>query len=471
MEKMKVVVIGTGASGWITVSSLLKLDFVESVKIIGSSTIPSIGVGESTTLSFFENFLSDNPELIKRFVQQSDAAVKYGVYYKGWSNKDFLHHFKPSCLFQRNGMGGEETWGQLLSRKRKDDHIHDLIGSQLIEFSEKNEVSLNTQEYPHSWHFDAGKFIAFMQNEFENDPRVELVEDSIKGCDYSGNRINAAFGEKKTYIADYFVNCTGSHNVFHCSYKDYSQYLLTNKAMVFPLEYTNKEEQFHPFTVAKTMKYGWRWITPTQSRIGTGYVFSTDHISVDEAVDEFTSDIGDKSIQPKIVDFTPKVAIDPFKLNYCSIGMAQGFLEPLDAPGIAITLSSLNSLSEILSHIHSGYDELSLKQGVANINWEIQREYEFWCSFILHQYKTCTRDDTQFWIDQKNVNCNFYDQFIDWMIEVPPSLKSRYEFMMFWYTTAAKDIVWESGFPPPKLKEIPVETITHLDYINQFSSK
>ncbi len=112
MEKMKVVVIGTGASGWITVSSLLKLDFVESVKIIGSSTIPSIGVGESTTLSFFENFLSDNPELIKRFVQQSDAAVKYGVYYKGWSNKDFLHHFKPSCLFQRNGMGGEETWGQ-----------------------------------------------------------------------------------------------------------------------------------------------------------------------------------------------------------------------------------------------------------------------------------------------------------------------------------------------------------------------
>ena len=151
--------------------------------------------------------------------------------------------------------------------------------------------------------------------------------------------------------------------------------------------------------------------------------------------------------------------------------MAQGFLEPLDAPGIAITLSSLNSLSEILSHIHSGYDELSLKQGVANINWEIQREYEFWCSFILHQYKTCTRDDTQFWIDQKNVNCNFYDQFIDWMIEVPPSLKSRYEFMMFWYTTAARDIVWESGFPPPKLKEIPVETITHLDYINQFSSK
>ena len=72
------------------------------------------------------------------------------------------------------------------------------------------------------------------------------------------------------------------------------------------------------------MKNGWRWITPTWSRIGTGYAFSSNHVSDDEAVKEFLEDIGDTSLEPNVVDFTPKVNKSTFGANYCNIGMANG---------------------------------------------------------------------------------------------------------------------------------------------------
>jgi hypothetical protein len=100
------------------------------------------------------------------------------------------------------------------------------------------------------------------------------------------------------------------------------------------------------------MKNGWRWITPTQSRIGTGYVFSDNHISVDEATNEFLDDIGDKTIKPFLVDFNPKYIKNPFKTNSCTIGMSNGFLEPLDAPGLALTNGNIINLIDVLDKIN-----------------------------------------------------------------------------------------------------------------------
>ena len=236
--------------------------------------------------------------------------------------------------------------------------------------------------------------------------------------------------------------------------------MLTNKALVYPLEYKNKEKEFHPYTIAKTMKYGWRWITPTQSRIGTGYVFSDNHVSVDEATNEFLKDIGDDSITPKLVNFKPRMNKIPFKKNSCVIGMAQGFLEPLDAPGLALTILCADRLIELLK----GNDT------IGNINSELMVEYNWWVSFILHQYKTCTRNDSKFWIDQKNVELEFYNRILNCFYDTPSEFLNRFEFMMMFQTTSGKNITWTS-----KTKEIPIkigdinpDSISHLDYIKSF---
>lgn len=461
---MHICIIGTGASGWIACTMLKKLNFVKKITIIGSSKIPSIGVGESTTLNFVKNVLC-NVDL-KKFVRESDAAVKYGVYYKNWSKRNFIHYFRSNQNFLRVNHT-EETWGEMLGNKDSNTHIHDLIGNKMWNFTQKNEVSLNLDENPHSWHFDAGKFIKFLKRINLEDNKVNFIDDTIVDCDiFADGFIKNIVGEdKKIYTADYFVNCCGDNElnekIFKENYILLSSYLLTNKALVYPLKYKNKKEQFHPYTVAKTMKHGWRWITPTQSRIGTGYVFSDNHVSIDEATSEFLDDIGDKTIDPILVDFTPKVNSTPFKVNSCTIGMSSGFLEPLDAPGLHMTIMSLNILTTILKE-----DDVSLDYA----NQEFYHRYQWWCAFILHQYKTCWRNDTQFWIDHKNVKCNFYEQIINSMYYVPQHLLENYSYMMFFLTTAAKDIQWKSKVKdkPFSVEQLETKTIHHLDYIQKF---
>ena len=473
---MHICIMGTGASGWIACTLLKKIKFIKKITIIGSSKIPSIGVGESTTFGFVSHILN-NFEL-KKFVQESDAAVKYGVYYKNWSKKDFIHYFRSQEPFFRQ-KSDEETYGEMLGNKDSEIHIHDLVGNKLWNFIQKNQVSLNFRENIHSWHFDAGKFIQFLRSINLQDDKVSLIEDTIIDCEFSlKDRINYIIGESgKKYTADYFVNCCGDNElntkIFKEDYISLSPYLLTNKALVYPLKYSNKREQFHPYTVAKTMKNGWRWITPTQSRIGTGYVFSDSYISVDEATNEFLEDIGDKTIEPLLVNFSPRRNKTPFKTNSCTIGMSSGFLEPLDAPGLTMTLSAIRTLIEILKYKNNSLKLMKYSNFLNflnDVNNDIKIEYEWWCSFILNQYKTCWRNDTQFWIDHKNVKCEFYEEIMNSLNDVRMDLYKKHEYMMFYFTTAAKDIQWKSKTKqkPFIVEELDTETIHHLDYIQQF---
>jgi tryptophan halogenase len=470
---MHICIVGTGASGWITCTLLQKFDFIKKITIIGSSKIPSIGVGESTTLNFVSKVLSEIE--LKKFVQESDAAVKYGVYYKNWSKKDFIHYFKSGTDFSRTN-NCEESYGEMLANKDPEVHIHNLIGNKLWNFIQKNEVSLDLEEHIHSWHFDAGKFIQFLKNINLDNDKVTLINDTITDCKFSfGDTIEYIFGESnKKYTADYFVNCCGDNdlneNVFKEEYISLSSYLLTNKALVCPLKYTNKQDQFHPYTVAKTMKNGWRWITPTQSRIGTGYVFSDNHVSIDEATNEFLDDIGDKTIEPFLVDFNPKCNKKPFKSNSCTIGMSSGFLEPLDAPGLTLSLYGITSLIKILECKNDTSKLLKVNKIINESNFSMTLKYQWWCSFILHQYKTCWRNDTQFWIDHKNVKCNFYEKIINSLEYVPIDLLERHEYMMFYLTTAGKDIQWKAKIKqkPFPVQELGTKTIHHLDYIQRF---
>ena len=475
---MHICIIGTGASGLMAACELVKLDFIETISIIGSKKIPSIKVGESSTMTFY-NFIKKNFD-INEFVQKSDAAVKYGVYYKNWSKRDFIHFFGSNCYSRKSYT--QKTYAELLANKDPSVHLHDLVAGKLWKFIQNNEVSLDFAEHEHSWHFDAGKFKIFVKNHLKKNSKITFFDDTIIDCKFSfGDTIKYIIGESnKKYTADYFVNYSGDNKlnekIFKEEYISLYPYLLTNKALAYPLPYSDKNKQFHPYTVAKTMKNGWRWITPTQSRIGTGYVFSYNHISVDEATHEFIEDIGDKTIEPFLVDFNPKYNKKPFKVNSCTIGMSSGFLEPLDAPGLAITNGSIEALLTMLKKINHLKGENNflkikeIKKCYDQQNFYVHIAHEWWCAFILHQYKTCYRNDTQFWIDHKNVKCNFYDEIVGSMGCAPTILFEKYEYEMFFRTTAGKDVQWESKTKekPFIIEELDTETVHHLEYIQRF---
>ena len=490
---MHICVVGTGTSGWLVAHQLKELSFVDKITIIGSPKIPHIGVGESTTLHLVKNHNKFNID-VAEFIRESHAAVKYGVYYKNWSKNDWIHFFKSNNVLKKSGLSARK-YIQLLGNKPKDIFIHDLYGKHIWnEVVGKNNVFPHVydneiyEEYPSTFHFDAGAYIQFLKKQALKSSKITYLEETVTHVEYTEGFINKLFLTNDIQIySDYYINTTGQgldrENIFKEEYTSLENVLLTNKAVVYPLEYTNKKTQFHPYTVAKTMKNGWRWITPTWKRIGTGYTFSDNHISVDEAVNEFLEDIGDKSLIPNVVDFRPRYNKQTFKLNSCSIGLANGFLEPLDAPGLALTSVNTTLLENLLKIYSSNLKnstslELSQNQpyleGIKILNGVVEKNYKFWATFIYNQYKTCYRLDSSFWIDQKNVNWEPWNDAIKDLNGYCDVYKNDWAIMMLAQTLASRDIQYYTPLPSHitplnyPLEEILPETQHHLDWIKSF---
>lgn len=481
---MHVCIIGSGVSGLMTAFAFKDLNFIKKITVIESKKIPPVKIGESTTLAF-NDYVYKHFDL-KKFVTSTDATVKYGVCYDNWSSRPYLNFFYSSEWFEKHGYKRHE-YGKLLSNKDPNTHVHEFLGKNLWKFSQDNLVSSNSNQHPFSWHFDAGKFKIFLKTQLKEHSKVEFVYDTIVECDQTSNKtIKSLTGEQLKYIADYYINCCGNNEVnrkvFKETYEDFSSYLLTNKAWVYPLPFKDKKKQFHPYTKAKTMKHGWRWITPTQSRVGTGYVFSDKHVSIEEARDEFISDIGDEKVKPFLVDFHPQMNTEMFKTNHCAIGMSGGFLEPLDAPGLSLSVVYIKHIESMLRYIHS--NKLGVKQlenvhrnphcvdYIQRLNSMYTNDFQFWCAFILCQYKTSWRNDTQFWKDHKNVVCPFYDFIIDNLKD--PPYPEDFDYHLLHYSAAAKDMNFNLDIlGKPFYIEDPVDDqpMHHLDYIQQFYSK
>ena len=351
---MHICIVGTGASGWMAAHSLHQLPNIKKVTIVGSDKIPTIGVGESTTLNFMafirDTFGYDLNRPCKHFMKflvDIDAALKYGVYYENWAEQSFLHEF---CNMSASVMNQERLLGAKPKGEPVNEYISDMtkyVFNNHIYFRPYNKLDGN-DTMPCSVHFDANMFIRTLQEKAKEAEKIEHLVGTAIDLIYEGEDAKTLVLEDGRKIdADYFVSCIGktafNQKVFREEYKWYGDVLLTNRAVAGPMEYTDKRKQFHPYTVARTMKNGWRWITPTWSRVGTGYVFSNNHISDDEAIHEFLQNVGDRNfkIDPFIVDFTPRKAIKSFKKNTCTIGMAAGFVEPLDAPGLSLTSNEI----------------------------------------------------------------------------------------------------------------------------------
>jgi tryptophan halogenase len=468
---MRICIIGKGASGWMAATYLSRMmREISSITIIGSPEVKTIGVGESNTLAL-SDFHKELGISISEFVKNSDATIKYGVFYKNWGGNNFLHNFKQYYTWGENALYHFKS----LSNKPKNVPIYDIIAPDLTEFTQKNQIAQSEKIYPKSWHFDAGMYISFLEKINLQDEKIVSIEDTVVECNFlEDEKIkNIILKSGKIIEADYYIFASGNsnflENILNEKYESLSNVLLTDKALVYPLEYKNKRNQFHPYTVAKTMECGWRWITPTYSRVGTGYVYSSKYISDDEARNEFLKDIGDYSINPTVVKFNPRYNKKTFKKNYCTMGMSNGFLEPLDAPGLSITIQTIRILcNSLLKKEKYGIPLSEINFLIESNNHMIEQMYKRWACFILLQYKTSSTRKNKFWNDHRNVKWDYYEECIRSLEQFMGDEKDDFALMMF-HTMAAKNFQWKSDVTtiPFQYQLTQKEKLMHhLDYIN-----
>lgn len=345
---MEIIVVGGGTAGYVT-ALILKEKFREqaNIKIIKSKDIGIIGVGEGTTEHWndFLKYMNINPQLM---IKECGATYKAGIMFKGWGEKDYLH----SVDCQYDIFKGQENIGSLSLIHNKKRLAHDSVYESQVRASEPR-IS--------QFHFDTFKLNTFLQN-LAIKRNIEVIDDIIHQVHTGPKGIASLQSETKTYTANLYIDCTGFKRLLigklGAKWKSYKKYLKVNAAFTFQ---TPDEENYNLWTLAKAMKFGWRFKIPVQGRHGNGYIFCDKYTDVETAKVEVEKELGHEINIAKTFKFDPGRLDKTWIKNCVAVGLAANFVEPLEATSIGTSIQQayllMHNLSSPNGAIRQQYNE------------------------------------------------------------------------------------------------------------------
>jgi tryptophan halogenase len=250
-------------------------------------------------------------------------------------------------------------------------------------------------------HFDAALFARLMRETAET-LGVNRVEAKVKSVQKSKEDIGALILESGELISgDLFIDCSGFKaeligKALEVDYLDWSNYLLCDSAIAVQ---TEKAGEISNKTISKAKSAGWQWRIPLTTRMGNGYVYSSKHINDEDAELEFLSSLeGDMTSALRRFKFTPGRRANAWQSNCVSIGLSSGFLEPLESTSIALIETAIAKLIDLIP------DNQISSDTAKKFNYATALEYERVRDFIIMHYVLSQRDDTQFWLDCRDVS-------------------------------------------------------------------
>jgi tryptophan halogenase len=274
-----------------------------------------------------------------------------------------------------------------------------------------------------SYHFESHKFSEFLRERYKN--KITYIVDDV--VDFSQNEFGIDLikcknsGEIK---ADLYVDCTGFKSLLIKNFSKFKKYdtLKNNRAVVSPVEYLNNDKEMVPYTNCTALSSGWVWETPTWSRKGMGYVYSTDFISDDDAKNEFIKFIG-REVDVRFVDIRSGVMEKGWCKNVVSIGLSYGFIEPLESTGLATTQEAILKLVNAIT-CRDGYVNYF---DIEKYNTSLNNQITAMKNFTEIHYAMSDREDTPYW---KYVT-NSIDYSSDYLLGLFDLLSSFYHEVSF----------------------------------------
>ena len=394
-------IVGGGTAGWMTAARLAK-HFSKTditITLIDSSDIGTVGVGEATipTLRRFYSELGMNDLEVMRACQ---ATCKLGIEFRDWyqSGSRFIH---PFGLYgqKANGIDFHHYWMRLRELGEAGDLSDYSLGVQLakhhkfIEPSPKPPSELSVFDW--ALHFDAALFARLMRDyATENgvahiDPKIERVEVN---SDTSVKALHLHNGQQVS--ADLYVDCSGFSGLLieqaqRTGYEGWSQGLKCDRAVAVQ---SVRDGEAAPYTVSQARLAGWQWKIPLQHRQGNGHVYCSDYISDDEAAATLVDNIkGELITQPKPFQFVAGRRKKAWNKNVVAVGLAAGFLEPLESTSIALVETAIEKIRRVFR------GPFFTDALVQEFNDLTAQEYERVRDFIILHYKLNQRDDGEFW--------------------------------------------------------------------------
>jgi len=411
-KKMKIVIAGGGTAGWIAAAALShQMGEILDITLVESQEIGTVGVGEATIppMRTFHRFLGINEQ---EFMRATNATFKLGIQFENWRQigEKYFHSF---------GITGKQTiitdfihfW-----LRGRELGIAGEFGDYCLEFKAalKNRFSLNEHsKINYAFHLDAGRYASFLRARAEarGVKRVEGKIASVQQNPDSGFIASIKLESGQEIVGDLFIDCTGMRGLLieqclQTGFEEWSHWLPCDSAIAVQTE-TN--EPVVPYTKSIAHHAGWRWKIPLQHRVGNGIVFSSPYLSDDEATNMLLSGIdGNALTEPKVIKFKTGRRKKSWNKNCIAMGLASGFLEPLESTSIHMIMTAVTRLLQLFPHGE-------IKQSIVDeYNTQAESEYVRIRDFIILHYKATARDDSPFWRYCKDM-------------EIPSDLKHRME--------------------------------------------
>lgn len=413
MKIKSIIIVGGGSSGWMTCAALVENFDDIKVTLIESNEIKSIGVGESN-LPEINKFLKLCNLKDKDFMPHCNATYKLSIKFNNFNTKNSFHY--PLCRVKKHDKINQLSPSFLLNLIKEKKLSYDLFAKyfhESVEIAEKSKMT-HDSEYADdlndnfiSYHFESYKFGDFLRNKYKD--KINYIVDEVFDCEKNEEGIkNIRCKSGNVLTADLYIDCTGFKSILIGEFSDFIKFdtLCNDKAVVAPVEYDDIESQMFPYTNCTGLSSGWVWEIPTWSRKGMGYVYSSKFISDDDARKEFINFIG-KDVDTRIINIKSGVRKKGWVKNVVSIGLAYGFIEPLESTGLATTQESILKLINALNSRKGYINYFDREKYNESLDEQINRMKNF---TELH-YMMSDRIDTPYW---KHVthNINYKSEYL-----------------------------------------------------------
>lgn len=433
-----VCIVGGGTAGWL---SALLLEHNHGVRrngpdgvnitLVESPDRPTVGVGEATVPSM--------PMLLHgcgisegEFFKECNATFKLGVMFNGWNvdnDQNPINYLNPFGPIARiNNIRAAEYFLKFGGYGLE--YIQTVTASLDLISKHKAPRPLKIGDYANSaryaYHMDAGLFAQFLKKKCL-DRGIRYIQDNVVGVgrndtgDIKELKLEAS-GEESV---DFVIDCTGFggeiiSKILREPFDDYSKYLANDRAIALQVPHQD-DAKIQPTTKSTALSNGWSWHVPLRNRVGTGYVYSSSHVTDEQAAEEFLAHLGrqNEADQLRVIPIRVGRSRNAWVHNCVAIGLSGGFIEPLESTAIHMIEKSVRWLS---LNWPQNSDSAPLRD---QYNALTDRMYNEVRDFICLHYALGNRTDSQYWIDARE------------QLQVPDSLAQNLE-------------IWKRRLPMPE---------------------
>lgn len=403
---LRVIILGGGTAGWMAACLMAHhwpRDRV-SVTVVESPEIGIIGVGEGSTpqmkVFFDELGISE-----RDWMPRCNATYKNGISFHGWSARigygSYFHPFQtaldvhtaPAFFFHtRARRTGRDVWA----------HPDRFFISAKLAEQRRGPVTANSFpfEIGYGYHFDAALVGEFLRDHACDTLGVTHIARRIDRVEQSdnGNIASLITEAGESIEGDFFVDASGFRSALLQTalaepFQSFASNLFNDRAVAIPS--ANEPGAIRCDTSASALSNGWAWSIPLTKRTGNGYVYASSHLSPDAAEAELRTHLGllDSDVEARHLQMKVGQVSRSWVKNCLAIGLAQGFIEPLEATALHIVHATVAGFIEAFDA--GNFSNVKAER----FNREVHARYEGIRDYIVCHYRVNCRRDTDYWRD------------------------------------------------------------------------